>query len=114
MLSGLKLYALIGAALALLSAFGLTYVAGHSAGAAACEARWTAKETARIAAEQTAIEERDAKVSAAQAADARRAAERVSAINTLQDQVEAYESKLAGDAGCVLSDDDARSLSDIK
>lgn len=114
MFSGLKLYALIGVMVALLGAFGATYVVGRSAGSAACEARWTARETARVAAEQRAIEDRDHRVELAQEENARRAAERTATINTLQEQVDAYEAQLAGDAGCVLSDDDARSLSDIK
>lgn len=98
----------VGAALAAVALVGVVYVKGERAGTAKVEARVERAINTEVA-RQAAIA--DAVLDAERAA----AAERETEIATLQQQVETYEAEIAQrDDRCLISDDDARRLRNIK
>lgn len=103
-------------ALALAGAGGGLYYQGRTDGSAACEARWLKRDADRIQAETNAAAERDAKIELSQDENARLAAERLAQVYANQDKADHYDAVQASRASddCDITDDDARSLSDIK
>ena len=90
------------------------YLQGRSDGSAKCEARWLKLEKTRIEETLRQQAERDARVAEEMAEIARRARERLETIKELQDKVHAYELEQANRDDCDITDNDARSLSNIR
>lgn len=87
---------------------------GIGVGRDACNARWLAKDAARIEAERIAIEKRDARLNRAKDDERQETRDRLAELERLRIEVEGFEDERNDDRSCVLDGRTAERLRNLR